>query len=403
VRVPEINRRSVGLALAALLFLGLVAVLLRPRPVRVDVARAVRGMLQVTVDEEGRTRVRDRFVIAAPISGRVARIGLDPGDAVDIGTVVARMHPLPIDPRTHAELEARLEAAEAAQREAAARVEQSQAALEQAQRSANRARQLGGRGMISPEERELAELEEIARQKELEAALFGARGAAYNVEAARAALLAPGSATAQALVAACEAQEAGCLELRAPVRGSVLRVPEESERVVSVGTPLVELGDTAALEVVVDVLSADAVKVRPGARMLIEEWGGAGALEARVRVVEPSGFTKISALGVEEQRVNVIGDFVSSPVPLADNYRVEARIVVSEHDQVLKIPASAIFRREDEWHVFAVAQGRARERRVEVGERNTSEVEVVRGVTEGDVIIVHPSDQVRDGVRVVPL
>ncbi len=401
--MPRPSLRSIGFALGGLLVLGTLFLLLRPRSVRVDVARAVRGILLVTVDEEGRTRVRDRFVIAAPISGRVARIGLEAGDPVDIGTVVARMQPLPIDPRTQAELTARLEAAEAAQREAAARVEQARAALEQAQRTADRARQLGRRGMISPEERELAELEEIARHKELEAALFGARGAAYNVEAARAALLAPGAATGQALVAACEAQESGCLELRSPVRGSVLRVPEESERVVPVGTPLLELGDTSALEVVVDVLSADAVKVKPGARMLIEEWGGDARLEARVRVIEPSGFTKISALGVEEQRVNIIGDFISSPVPLADNYRVEARMVVSEHEQVLKIPASALFRRQDEWHVFTVTQGRARERRVEVGERNTFEVEVMHGLRDGEVIIVHPSDQVRDGVRIVAL
>jgi HlyD family secretion protein len=299
-------------------------------------------------------------------------------------------------------LVARLDAAEAARREADVRVEHARAALEQALRTAGRARTLGAAGTIGREERELAELAETARRKELDAAAFAAQAAAYNLEAARAALIAPGGADNQAMVAACEAEREGCIELRSPINGQVLRVLEESERVVAPGTALLELGDARGIEVVVDVLSVDAVKVKPGALMLIEEWGGEHPLEARVRVVEPSGFTKVSALGVEEQRVNIVADFIG-PTPLADGYRVEARIVVWEGEDVLMVPASAVFRRGDTWNVFVVEEGHARRRRVEVGQRSATAAQVHGGLTEGEVVVVHPSDQVDEGVRVVPL
>ncbi len=391
------------MAAVALVVAALLVWVFLPAPLRVDVGVVKRGRLQVTVDEEGHTRVRDRFVVAAPIAGRVARISLDAGDPVDRGMVVARMQPLPLDPRTRSEARARLDAAQAAQKEADARVEQARAAMEQAQRTATRARALGRKGSISKEEREQAELDETSHQKELEAALFGARAAAYNVEAARAALMAPGSHDSQALVAACETQPDSCLELRSPVQGQVLRVPEQSERVVTAGTPLLELGDAGALEIVVDVLSADAVKVKPGALMLIRDWGGGKTLRARVRLVEPSGFTKVSALGVEEQRVNVIADFVEDHVPMADGYRIEASIVVWQADDVLELPSSALFRHGGQWSVFAVDGGRARRRAVRIGQRNTTAAQVLAGLAEGARVILHPSDQIEDGVRVEPL
>jgi HlyD family secretion protein len=395
--------RKLGVATAGACVVVLLFVLLRPRPVRVDVAAVRRGALQVTVDEEGHTRVRDRFLITAPIAGRLARLTLEAGDPVERGMVVARMQPLPLDPRSQAEATARLEAAVAQQRAADARVEQARAALEQAQRTGARARHLGTKGTIATEERELAELAETARQKELEAATFAARAAVFNVEAARAALMAPGDQSSQELVATCEAEDGACVELRSPIRGQVLRVPEKSERVVAAGAPLLELGDASALEIVVDVLSADAAQVKPGALMLIEDWGGAEPLRARVRLVEPSGFMKLSALGVEEQRVNVIADFETSPVPIADGYRVEARIVVWEAADVLKVPTSALFRREGAWSVFVVDRGRAYRRAVEIGQRSALEAQVLRGLDEGARVIVHPSDQVEDGVRVAPL
>jgi HlyD family secretion protein len=398
---PSARRWGAATGVALVLVLGFLT--FRPAPVRVDTARVERGRMRVSVDEEGRTRVRDRFTIAAPIAGRLARIVLDAGDPVQRGTVVARMQPLPLDPRSRAEAVAHLDAAEAAWHEADVRVEHARAAFNQAQRSATRARQLGAAGTIGKEERELAELAETARQKELDAATFAAQAAAYNLEAARAALMAPDNQDNQAMVAACETQPRGCLELRSPVDGQVLKVMEESERVVALGTPLLELGDTHALEVVVDVLSADAVQIKPGALMQIEEWGGKQPLQAHVRLVEPSAFTKVSALGVEEQRVNVVGDFVTAPAPLADGYRVEARIVVWEAEDVVKVPTSALFRRDGAWNVFVVDGGRARRRTLHTGRRSALEAQVLDGLNEGDVVIVHPSDQVDEGVRVAPL
>lgn len=396
-------RRRLTILAGALGVALLAWLVFRPAPVLVELGRVERGRLVVTVDEEGETRVRDRFVVAAPIAGRVARLTLEPGDPVQQGTVVARMHPLPLDPRTRAEAAARLEAAEAAVKEAAAQVGNARAALEQAQRTAARSRQLGRSGTIGREEQELAELEETTRGKDLEAAQFAEKAAAYNLEAARAALMAPGGDGSQALVAACESGEPGCIELRSPVAGRVLRVPEKSERVVAAGTPLLELGDPTRLEIVVDLLSTDAVKVHPGATMLVEEWGGPTPLTARVRRVEPSGYTKLSALGVEEQRVDVVADFTGDNGGLGDGYRIEARIVVAEADDALLVPSSALFRRQGEWYVFAVAGGRATLRPVRIGRGTAQQTEVLDGLAAGDAVVLHPSDQVDDGVRVAAL
>jgi HlyD family secretion protein len=391
-------RRRWLLLLGAVLAVVLGALMLRRPPLRVEVAPVARGPLRVTIDEEGETRVRDRFVVAAPVAGHLDRITLKAGDAVDRGSIVARLHPLPLDPRAQAEAKARLEAAEAAEREADARVAQARATLEQATRSARRARQLARPGTISAEELELAELAETTRQKELEAALFAATVAEHNVEAARATLLAPGGGGEA--VSTCDDATGPCIALHAPVRGRVLRVLEGSERVVAVGTPLLEIGDPAKLEVVIDVLSGDAVKVRPGATVLVDDWGGERTLAARVRLVEPSGFTKVSALGVEEQRVNVIADFVEPPTGLADGYRVEGRIVIWENADVVKIPSSALFRRGGTWNVFVVDAGRARRHEIRIGHRNPLETEVVEGLAPGDRVIEHPSDLIEDGTRV---
>jgi HlyD family secretion protein len=388
-----LSQRRIVLIFVLLIAAGLAYMWLRPASVHVETATAAAGPMQVTVDEEGETRVRERFVVAAPLSGRVERISLDAGDRVEEGAVVARMYPQPLDPRTVAEGTAHLEAANAAKREAAARVEQARAAVEQAVRAAGRARRLSSNGTISAEELELAVLAETTRQKELEAAQFTARKADYEVRAAEAALLATSGRTDDGINVE--------VELRAPVAGAVLRVLEESERVVTVGTPLLEIGDPANLEIVIDILSTDAVPVRPQAPVLIEDWGGHDSvLQARVRLVEPSGFTKVSALGVEEQRVNVIADFVDPPGALGDNYRVEARIVIWKADKVLKVPASALFRRRSVWSVFVVEGGKARHRDVEIGHRNPFEVEIVGGLQEGETVILHPSDLLDEGVRV---
>jgi HlyD family secretion protein len=382
----KISKKRAALGLGALLAgLGVWA-LLRPAPIQVETAPAARRLLQVTVDEEGETRVRDRYVVAAPVAGRVARITLREGDVVRVGTVVARVFPAPLDPRTRDQAAARLGAVEDARRAADAAALQARAAHQQAHRSWERARQLAAQNLIAAEERERAELDETTRARELESAEFRAQGAAHEVDLARAALAADDQPIA----------------IRSPVAGRVLRVPEPSERVVLAGTPLLEVGDPSTLEIVADLLSAEAVKVRPGAPILIEGWGGAGTLRGRLRVVEPSAFTKVSALGVEEQRVNVVGDFVDPPGALGDRYRVEIRIVVWQGDSVLTVPSSALFRRGDGWGVFLVEAGRARQRDVVVGHRTPFDAEIVEGVRQGDVVIRHPSDRVADGVKVAP-
>jgi HlyD family secretion protein len=375
--------------------------LLRPAPLPVDVAAVRRGPLLVTVDEEGETRVRHRYTVAAPTTGRLLRIELDEGDAVEAGAVVARIEPAPLDPRDLAAAQARLEAAEATRAAAAARQLRAEAALAQSQRDARRAEDLFRAGTLAADAREQAKLAETSAAQEREAARFAVDAAEHEVEAARAALLATTAPLPGAATSACE-DDHPCVRVHAPVAGRVLRVFEESERIVAAGTPLVEVGDPASIEIVVDILSTDAVRVVPGARFLVEDWGGDGALEARVRLVEPSAFTKVSALGVEEQRVNVIADLVQPEPRLGDRFRIEARIVVWEGEDVLQVPASALFRSGEAWSVFVVEGGVARLRAVRVGHQSVFEAEVTDGVAEGERVILHPSDRVGDGARVAP-
>ena len=394
----KVRRRALVLALAAAGGLGGLLWLLRPAPVRVELGVVDRGPLEVTVDEEGRTRVRNRYVIAAPVAGGLDRITLDAGDAVAVGAAVARVSPAPLDPRATAQAEARLEAAIALRGEARARVGQAKAALAQAQRDLQRARTLAAAGTVSDQGLEQAELAHASRVEELHGAREAEDAAAHEVQAAEAVLLAAGGGAPTTSTRGKDA----FVEVRSPATGHVLRVFEESQRVVAVGTPLLEVGDPSDLEIVVDVLSADAVKIRPGAEMRLGAWGGEGTLRARVRRVEPSGFTKLSALGVEEQRVNVIGDFVDPPGALGDGYRLEARIVVWREDDVVRLPASALFRSGEAWHVFGVENGRARLRAVEVGQRGVEAAKVVSGIEPGTGVVLHPTDRVADGVRIEP-
>ena len=371
-----------------------VTLALRPTPIRVEVARVERGSLQVTIDAEGKTRVRDRFVVAAPVTGKLARIELKRGNTVAHDEIVARIDPLPLtplDPRQLAEAKARVAAAEQLKNEAIAVVEHARADCEQARREFARAEKLIETGDVSSQEFERARNAEHTCRQQLDAARFRSAAAASDVEVAKAALIAveqsgPSGKTATVIV-------------RAPVAGRVLRVAEENERVVMAGTPLVELSNTT-LEIVIDVLSTDAVKITPGAKVLVEGWGGDKALQARVRLIEPSGFTKVSALGVEEQRVNVIADFVDAPDLLGDGYRVEARLVVWNSDNVLRVPASALFRDGQSWSVFVVDQGQARMRKIETGHRTAFEAEVLNGLGEGDEVIIHPNNQIADGARI---
>jgi HlyD family secretion protein len=248
-------------------------------------------------------------------------------------------------------------------------------------------------GIVSVQALEQAQNAEITASNDLEAARAKAQAAASDVKVATAGLIAvePASTDAERVI-----------RLRAPVAGYVLRISEKSERVVTPGTPILTMGNPSKFEVVVDVLSTDAVKVKPGDSMLLEGWGGERAIRARVRTVEPEAFTKVSALGIEEQRVNVVGDFVDSPGPLGDGYRVQARIIIWESGNVLQVPASALFRRGQDWNVFVVEAGKARRRQVQVGHRNPLQAEIVQGLQESEQVILHPTNQIEEGSRIRP-
>jgi len=350
----------------------------------VETGRTQRGTLRVTVDEEAETRVHDRFEIAAPVTGRLRRIELHAADPVDAGQVVVQIEPLPLDPRERSELLARLEQAQASKREAEALVERTRVDHDQAQRNRERASKLQASGVVSREEFELAETAEANSEKVLDAAKFKARAAEYEVQVAKAGLVAlePDAGERLRLVS-----------LRSPVRGRVLRLLQQSERVIPAGTPILQVGLPSQLEIVSDLLSTEAVKVKPGDPVLIENWGGDGQLRAK-------GFTKISALGVEEQRVNVVMDFVDDPGRLGDGYRVDVHIIVWEGKDVLVVPSSALFRRSTGWSAFVLEKGRARVRDVEIGRRNALQAEIVTGLAESEQVILHPGNQITDGSRI---
>jgi HlyD family secretion protein len=383
-------------AIWALLGAGIATALglgLRPHPVPVETAIASRGTLIVTVDEDGRTRVKDRYLVSAPLGGSVVRIALKPGDSVARGAIVARIVPTAaplLDPRARAESQARVAAARAALSQAGTTVERARAAYELATRDADRQRMLARNGATALQLVEQAETAERIRREELTSSEFGLRVAASELRLAQAAL---------ARIAAPGREE---FPVRAPVGGQVLRLFQESEAVVQPGAPLLEIGNPLALEVVVDVLTTDAVDIRPGAPVRIERWGGDSALAGHVHRVEPSAFTRLSALGVEEQRVNVLID-PDAPTAgwasLGDGYRVEASIQVWEGRNRMRIPGGAVFRQNNGWATYVVDGGRARLRPVQLGRRNTAAVEVVGGLRGGERVVLYPTDNVADGVR----
>ncbi len=373
----------------------LLAVALWPRPVDVELATVSRGALVMTIDEEGRTRVRDRFVVAAPVAGRILRIELDAGDRVSRGDLIARLQPEPpalLDARMRAEAVATVQSAEAVLGRARAEEQRARAALLQAEREVTRARTLTAAGVTTKQDLDSRELDTSLAAEALNAAVFAVRAAVADLERAR------------ARVATSHAGSAGgTVIIRAPVDGVVLQQLRESESVVPAGEPLVAIGDPQQIEIVTDLLSTDAVRVHTGARATIEQWGGEAALPAVVRRVEPGGFTKVSALGVEEQRVNVVLDLVDdgeSCAVLGDAYRVEARIVLWEGADVLKVPTSALFREKTRWAVYVAEKGRARLTTVEIGHQTGQEAEVVSGLPQGARVIVHPGDVMRDGLRI---
>ncbi len=384
--------RRIFLTAALLASAALIYVAFLPKPLEVEAARVVRGPLQVTIDEDGETRAHDRFTLAAPVAGRLSRIELHEGDQVAAGTVLASISPLPLDPREAAEIQARIGSAEARLRESNELLARYESEHRQALRDLGRAQRLAKDDIISRQDLEQSESKEISAGKELEAAKFRVQSAAADLEREKAGLI---SLEAQ------QTQAGKVVTLRAPASCRILRILEKSERVVPFGTPIVVLSNPGKLEIVVDLLSTDAVKVKPGALVIIENWGGPALLRARVRTVEPYGFTKVSALGIEEQRANVIADFIDPPDGLGDGYRVDARVVVWESADVLKVPSSALFRDGQQWCVFAIESGQAGLMPVEVGHRTASEAEIVKGLSEGILVILHPANAVKKGARVI--
>jgi HlyD family secretion protein len=402
-RTRERRRKRMRVLRQALLGLLVVAaavgvvLALRPRPVPVDVATAARGSLTVAIEETGIARVKDRYVVSAPVSGTVLRQLLEPGDRVAEGDAVAEIAPLLsplLDARTRSESQARLGAAASALGQAEAQQGRARAAEALAREELARARSLAAEGSLATQDLDRAEFEARMRSEELSSAAFAVKVAAEGVRVARAALSGEGAARDRHV------------DVLAPASGSVLRVLQKSESVVQSGTPLLEVGNPEVLELVVDLLTTDAVRVQPGTPVTIQGWGGDRALEARVRRVEPSAFTKLSALGVEEQRVNVIAALAGPRrdwAALGDGFRIEARFVLWRGDDVLKVPQGAAFRHGDGWAVYRVESGRARLMPVRIGHRGETEVEVLGGLEPGAVVAVHPGDRVKEGVAVAPV
>jgi HlyD family secretion protein len=372
----------------AVVLLAVVLFGLRPQPAPVETARAVMGPLRATVSEEGKTRIKQRYVVSAPVSGLLRRIPFKPGAEIEAGgAVVAVIEPMPSSP-----LDARNRALAEARRNAAiALLEKSRTTHELTKSELHRIEQMYAAKTVAPQDLESAQMRETAAARDV----AGAEGTLRQVEAELAEVQ-PAVGTPQPAP----------VEVRSLASGRVLQVYQESSRTVAQGTPLLEIGDPADLEVVVEMLSRDGAAIAPGAPMELEQWGGPVPLAARVRLVEPAAFTKISALGVEEQRVNVVADIVT-PLEqrrsLGDNFRIEARVIVWSSDRVLKVPSSGVFRHGEDWAAFVVRDGRARLTPVKVGRSSGVETQVLDGLAEGDEVVLYPGDRVHDGDRVQPL
>lgn len=394
---PRVRRRILIITVTVVVVLAVVYGFM-PKPVPVDTVQVKKGPLRVTVDEEGKTRVRDRFVLSAPVAGYLRRVELNVGDSVARGQIVAELEPLRstvLDPRSRAEALAALSAAQAALEAARENAMSADAAAAYAKKNHERQKALYAAGYIARDAFDQAETDAKRTEAERLSAEAAVATARADVERTRSVL---GHSAAEGI-----ADRSRVVAIRSPVDGSVLRLHHESEGVVNAGEPVIDIGDHRQLEIKVEVLSADAVNIRPGSMVFFERWGGEEPLTGRVRTVEPQAFTKISSLGVEEQRVLVIADITSVPEEwkrLGDGYRVEASFVIWEGKNVLQVPASALFRKGEIWAVFVIEKNRARTRQVSVGHRNGLIAEIISGLGDQDRVIAHPDDRIRDGVRV---
>ncbi|MGE0734502.1 MAG: efflux RND transporter periplasmic adaptor subunit [Alphaproteobacteria bacterium] len=392
-----LSARTIVLGLVVVGVLAVIGWLLVPSPVAVDVATVSKGLFRQTVEEDGKTRVRDRFTISAPLAGALQRIRLRVGDAVAAGDTVAVILPGPpalIDARTLATLRERVGAAEAERDAANVGIKRTQASLDKAKADLDRAQALMRSGTITKVALETAELEHRLRQRDVDLAQASLHAAEHQLAVAKAALaraMRPDSG-----------EELEPWQVKSPAAGRVLRVVQESEATVAIGAALLEIGDPRALEIVAEVLSSEAVPIAAGAPVELTGWGGA-VLLGQVRLVEPGAFTKVSALGIEEQRVRVVIDIASPPEQwqaLGDGYRVDAAIEVYRRPDALKLPIGAVFRLAGQDAVYVIEDGRARLRRIATGRRSSSEIEITGGLSPGQQVIAYPSERIADGVRV---
>ncbi len=392
-----------GLVLITLIVMGLW-----PKAVSVEVAVVTRGPLVVTVDEEGMTRVKQRYVVTAPVAGHLRRIDWKAGAMVEAGKT-----PLAIieagaadflDGRAQAQAEARVRAAEAARDGAAAQLARGEAAARMFNTDFERVKLLRDQKVLSAQEYDVSRMRAETATQDARTAVFAAKVAEFELQQAHA-LLIRGSGP----MSTDSDESRGSskpLIVTSPISGRILRVMQESARIVPAGFALLEIGDPTDLEVRIEVLSRDGVAIKPGSRVLLEQWGGAEPLIAQVRHIEPAAFTKISALGVEEQRVYVIADFAEGAdrrARLGDSFRVEARIVVWEKSDTLRVPAGALFERNGKWFAFVIDGGRARRNEVLVGHSNGTQTEVLEGLAEGQRVIIYPGDKVTEGTRTAAL
>jgi len=383
---------SLGIGLIVFIGYGL-----KPRPIEVELASLTRGPLTVHVTEEGKTRIRNRYIVAAPTTGQMRRVTLRAGDEVKAGETIltaieSSLSPL-LDPRSKAQAEARVQVTEAARMQANQSLSMAKTNEKFALTNWERVKSLIEKGSISDTDRDNAERDASMRQQEVRSAEFALKVAEYELQQSKAALLqieSPGSGNV--------------IEVRSPVGGKVLKVLQESAMVIAAGTAIIEIGDPADIEIEAEILSRDAIAIPPGAKVSVEQWGGAETLEARVRRVEPAAFTKVSALGVEEQRVIVLSDLVNPPEAarlLGDRYRVEVKIAVWHQDDVLLIPAGALFRESSEWKTFVFKDDKAVATTLEVGRTDGRLTQIVKGLEAGSQVLLHPPDSVKDGVAVV--
>jgi len=369
-----------------------------PKPVAVELVAIARGPLRVTIEEEGRTRLKERFVISAPVSGYMTRTNLKVGDSLRKGQLLARLEPLrsqPLDSRSREEGAAAVLAAQAGYRAAQEKEQAARADVEYIEKRVERIRNLYLKRYVAKDQLDQVEAEAKKAKAVQLAAAAAAEASRFELERAKAAL--------QNVASGARPEKQETVKVASPVDGVVLRVLRESEGPVSAGTPLLEIGDIRGLEVRVEVLSSDAVKIKKGTKAVFKRWGGEETLAGVVRTVEPAGFTKISSLGVEEQRALVLADIVSPPETwraVGDGYRLDVSFIVWEKEGVLQVPVGALFRSGQKWAVFVDDSGKARLRIVEIGQRNGLAAEVASGLKEGERVITHPDDAVKDGIRI---